>query len=188
MKIFFTSSFYGKKQYQKYYDLVLDTILKFEKDIISPELGNYLKTIKDSEKRKIRDLRTIHYLAVKKGIQQADAVIIEISHQDFQLGHEATLAIQSKKPVLCLSISEDMSLKVKDRYFYGAKYNAYSIDEIIENFIKQAKKSVLSQRFNLFLSPTQLKHVELASLKSGMNKSEYIRGLIDNDRTLKKLP
>ncbi|HVX92903.1 MAG TPA: hypothetical protein VHA74_02190 [Candidatus Dojkabacteria bacterium] len=182
MKIFFTASFYGKKQYQKQYDLVLKTIQKYEKDIISPELGNYLKVLNDKQKLKLKNLRTIHYHAIRKDISQADVVIIEISYQDFQLGHEATLAIQSKKPVLCLSIHEDMSEKVKDPLFKGAKYNHSNLDSIIKKFLKDAQKSILNQRFNLFLSPAQEEYLNKVSKEKKLTKSAYIRSLIDQDR------
>ena len=182
MKIFFTASFYGKKDYQKQYDLVLKAIQKYEKDIISPELGNYIKVINDKEKLKLKDLRAIHYKAIRRDISLADGIIIEISNQDFQLGHEATLAIQNKKPVLCLSIHEDMSEKIKDPLFKGAKYNSSNLDSIIEKFLKESQKSILNQRFNLFISPAQEEYLNKVSNEKKMTKSAYIRALIDQDR------
>ena len=135
MKIFYTASYYGKNKYQKYYDMVLHAIQDSESEIISPELSNYLELLPPDSIEKLKDKRSIHYEAIKEGILWADLVIIELSHEDFQLGHEATLAIQNKKPVLCLSINEDFSLKIKNPFFFGAKYNKYNINEIIRNFI-----------------------------------------------------
>lgn len=184
MKIFYTASFYGKSKYQREYDLVLKTIQKYSTDIISTELGNYLKLIDDKEKRKIKDLHKIHYEAIKKGISLADIVIMEISNPDFQLGHEATLAINNKKPVLCLSVNEDIGIKIDSKYFYGCKYSEYNIDEIIKNFIDKNSKRKLSERFNMYLSNSQLKYLEKISKDKDMNTSEYIRLLIDRDRNV----
>jgi hypothetical protein len=116
---------------------------------------------------------------VKRGIQTADAVIIEISSQDFQLGHEATLAIQSKKPVLCLSIHEDMSEKIKNKYFHGAKYSELNVNEIISEFVKKSSKRNLTERFNMFLSPAQSVFLDKQAKDRGINKSEYVRELIE---------
>ena len=182
MRIFFTASFYGKGKYQKEYDLVLETIKKYEKNVVSPELGNYLKSLSDKEKRAMKDLYKIHYQAIRRDIQQADAVIIEISNQDFQLGHEATLAVNNKKQVLCLSIHEDMSRKIDSKYFFGAKYNHSNLDSIVKNFIERFNKGNLNSRFNMFLTPSQLTYLNTVSKDRKMNSSEYIRYLIDKDR------
>jgi predicted protein tyrosine phosphatase len=107
--------------------------------------------------------------------------VIEISHEDFQLGHEATLAIMAKKPVLCLSIHEDFSKKIVNPYFFAAKYSESNIEEIVDNFIKRVDKESLNQRFNLFLSKRQLVNLEIASKKMGMNNSEYLRMLLDKN-------
>lgn len=182
MKIFFTNSFNGKKKYQKYYDIVRTSIEKNNIDLISPEKNNYQLLIDKKTKLKLKDVKAIHYEAIKRGILWADIIIIEMSNEDFQLGYEITLAIQNKKPVLCLSIYEDFSEKIKSKYFYGARYNQFNINEIIKKFIERNQKEFLTQRFNCFLAPAQIQYLELISKKIGMNKSEYLRKLIDDDR------
>lgn len=182
MRIFYTASFYGKEKYQKEYDMVLKSITDTGVEILSPEIGNYQNILDKKNLKKLKSKQEIHYEAIRKGIQWAQAVIIEISQEDFQLGHEATLAIETNKHVLCLSIHEDFSKKIKNSYFHGLKYNQYNIEEGIQNFIELVKEETLSERFNLFLSSKQIAHLNLASNKNGVNKSEYLRLLIDNDR------
>lgn len=182
MRIFYTASFYGKEKYQKQYDLVLKTISNAGVELLSPEVGNYLQILNKQLIGKLKDKQKIHYEAIRRGIQWAHAVIIENSQEDFQLGHEATLAIQAKKHVLCLSIYEDFSKKITYPYFHGLKYNSYNIEEGIDNFIKIVKEERLGERFNLFLSSKQIDHLERAAEKNEMNKSEYLRMLIDTDR------
>lgn len=182
MKIFYTASFYGKEKYQKEYDMVLSAIRQNNVELLSPETGNYLNVLNAKRLEKLKDRQKIHYEAIRKGIGWAQAVIIEISNEDFQLGHEATLAIQSKKHVLALSIHENFSRKIMNPYFHGLKYNQYNIEEGIEEFIKMAREENLDQRFNLFLSQNQINYLQKAADKNDLNKSEYIRLLIDNDR------
>jgi hypothetical protein len=181
MKLFYTASFYGKAKYQEYYDLVLKSIKQTGVELLSPEVGNYLSVLKLEDYAKIKSKKKLHYEAIRRGIVWAQAVVIEASHEDFQLGHEATLAIQGKKPVLCLSIHEDFSKKISNPYFFGAKYNEYNIEELLGEFVKRHEKETLNQRFNLFLSSRQLKNLEEASKKMGMNNSEYLRTLIDKN-------
>lgn len=181
MKIFFTASYSGKEKYQKYYDTVLTAIQSTGVDIISPELNNYKKILTQVEMNSLKTEKEIHYEAIRKGIIWADVVIIEISNPDFQLGYEANLAIQSKKPVLCLSINEDFSEKIHNRYFYGAKYTKFNAKSIVVDFIVKHRKELLSERFNFFISKSQLQHLGIQSEKNGINMSEYLRKLIEDD-------
>ncbi|MCA9392345.1 hypothetical protein KC614_04040 [candidate division WWE3 bacterium] len=184
MNVFYTASFTGKNKYQKYYDMVLRAIQSTGVDVVSPELGNYLDLLSESfKKRFTSNNQKLHYEAIRQGITRADAVVIEISNEDFQLGHEATLAIQNKKYVLCLSIHEDFSQKIKNPYFIGAKYNEFDVEGIVANFIKLSSGEKYSTRFNLLLKPSQLKYLEKAAVKEGVNVSEYVRLLIELDRS-----
>lgn len=64
----------------------------------------------------------------------------------------------------------------------GARYNEYNVEEVVGNFIEMVKNERLEERFNLFLSSRQIDYLESVAKKRGLNKSEYIRMLIDDDR------
>ena len=100
MRIFYTASYYGKEKYQKYYDMILKAITDTGTEVLSPEKGNYLNILQKKDLKKFKSEKEIHYEAIRRGIQWADEVIMEISNEDFQLGHEATLALQEKKHVI----------------------------------------------------------------------------------------
>lgn len=170
MKIFYTASFWGKDKYQQNYNQVLTAILAHPVEIKSPEITDFHHPTKDP---------TTHYSAIRQGIAWADAVIIEVSQEDFQLGHEATLAIQARKPLLCLSVREDFTNHIQNRFFHAARYNQYTIDEIIANFIQKSQKELLKERFNLFLSPSQLARLRSQAQKQSLTASECLRQLID---------
>jgi len=107
MIIFYTASYFGKEKYQKYYDLVLNTLEEFNVTLVSTEKGNYKELLGERVRTKLKDNpKLLHYEAIKQGIRQADAVILEVSNEDFQVGHEATVAINEKKPTLTLSVNE----------------------------------------------------------------------------------
>ncbi len=180
MEIFFTASFTGKKKYQNTYDLVIKTLEATGATIFSPEKGNYLDILTKKEIKELKTPNLKHYLAIKKGIAYADAVVLEVSNEDFQLGHEATLAIQNSKHVLCLSVHEDFSEKIRNKYFHGAKYDEYCLEEIIEAFIKKVEGVRLDRRFNMFLSEKQYKILEEMAEGKGITMSEALRGMIDH--------
>jgi len=182
MVIFYTSSYYGKAKYQKWYDLVRKTIKEFHIELLSPEEGNYQDVLNEETKRHITDPKVLHYEAIRQSIHQAEVMIVEVSHEDIQLGHEITLALSEKKPVLCLSIHEDFSKKIHNDYFVGARYNEHTVKSIIQNFLARARELTLSKRFNMFLYPSQIDYLEKIGKQSGMNMSEYIRHLINLDK------
>ncbi len=183
MRIFYTASFYGKKKYQRYYNMVLQALEATGVLVISPEKGNYTDVLSLALKKRLKDKKRIHSESIRRGILLADAVIIEASHEDFQLGYEAAFAVQNKKHLLCLSTNENFTDKMmRYRYFIGAKYNEYNIEELVENFISMVRKDQFSERFNGFLSKAQLQYVKDKARANNMNTSEYIRSLIDEDR------
>lgn len=183
MKVFFTASYYGKKRYQKEYDAVRATIKKLTGDIISPEEGNYLDVIdRETRKRLEGNHELLHYEAIRQGIHLSDTVIIEASQEDLQLGHEVTIAINEKKPVLVLSIHEDFSKKIIHEYLFGAKYTPKSVAGVVQDFLAKVREMRQARRFNMFLYPSQFEYLDRMATESGMNMSEYIRHLINLDR------
>ena len=146
-----------------------------------------MQIIPSKIKEKFKTPKLQHYEAIRRGILACDAVIIEISNQDFQLGHEATLAIQAKKHVFCMSVHEDFSKKIRNEYFHAARYNEYNVGEVIRNFLHRIDKERYSERFNCFFSKGQLEYLNKTAPKNGMNKSEYLRKLIEDDRKMFKV-
>lgn len=179
MKIFYTASFYGKSEYQIFYTLVLKAIKKTGVEVVSTEEGTYMRVISWKQLRKNFKQKEKHYLAIRKGIEEADAVIIEISKEDFQLGHEATLAIMNKKHVLCLSVHEDFSNKIYNKYFHGAQYSPDTVDSIVSAFIAKAKRMKYSERFNLMLSPKQVHYLAKKANEKGVSMSEVVRQVVE---------
>lgn len=188
MNVFFTASRWGKGKYQEHYDLVRETIKAFNVVLISPEENNYHLLLSNEERKQFPDSERLrrnwnwHYETIRRGIHWADAVVFEVSQEDFQLGHEATLAILEKKPVLCLSINDDFSKKIHHDYFFAAIYSKKNVKPIMQDFFARVRDLRLARRFNMFLYPSQVDYVEKIGKKHGMNMSEYIRHLINIDR------
>jgi hypothetical protein len=182
LTVFYTASYYGKEKYQAYYDLIHEVLKGLSVTVISPEAKNYLTVLPKKVMEQLKDPKLIHYEAIKRGIIIADAVIIEISQEDFQLGHEATLAIMEKKPVLCLSLHEDFSKKIKHDFFFASHYRKETIRPTIQDFLAKVREMSLSKRFNLFLYPQQFEYIAKVGKQQGINMSEYLRLLINRDR------
>lgn len=181
MNLFYTCSYYGKPKYQAQYDLILDALEQHENlTLVSPEKGNYFDVLTPKELTKYNNDKERHYHAIRRNIERADAVVIEVSYPDFQIGFEAAYAVDKKKYVLALSVHEDYSQKIIHPYFTAAKYDPNSIDEVIREFLSKADTKKYTQRFNFFLSESQLEKLNRNAQKLNLNQSEYLRLLIDS--------
>ncbi len=183
MRVFFTVSYYGKKKFQASYDLVHRALTSLRVDLVSPELGNYLSVLdEDTRKRLGNNPGLLHYEAIRQGIHLSDAVVIEVSQQDIQLGHEISLALMEKKPVLALSTLEDFSKKIHHDYFFASRYTKLNVTPLLQDFLARVRQLRQARRFNMFLYPSQSEYLGRIARKSGMNMSEYVRHLINLDR------
>lgn len=181
MRIFFTASFEGKKYYQKYYDKIIQIIESTGAQIISPErTRQYQDAFRKENIKKFGDRDRIHYEFIRQGIANADAVIIEASNEDFRIGHEATLAIIYKKPILVLSLNKDYGKLVRHEEFNGVKYNEHNVKKIVLGFLSKVSKKVLGRRRKtLEISD---KHI---SIKKKISKNIAVLGSIDIDMVTK---
>jgi hypothetical protein len=183
MNIFFTAAYHGKEQYQYAYDAIFNALKASTARIISPEDGSYFNLITQDDHLKNETPKHIHYEAIRRGITWADAVVFEISHESFQIGHEMTLAIQAKKHVLCLSLHENFERKIFSPYFHGARYTIEAVPQLVTDFLAICQKEQHPNRFNFFLSNSQLRFIEKKAKSLNVSASEYLRELIDNQRS-----
>jgi hypothetical protein len=125
--------------------------------------------------------RYVHDSAVRRAIFRADAVVIEASHSSFRLGFEAFFALSQQKPVLVLSQFKNYNHLIDQPNLFGAKYTPFTLPDEIEKFLRHVRKNKLRNRFNLFISDYQRKHIEEAAKHYGVSKSDYLRKLIETD-------
>lgn len=180
MKIFFTGSQRGRNEYGSAY-IKLEKVLKANSiEYISPQSHRYEDLLEPKITKDISQ-EEVHYLFISRGIELADATIIEASMDTFRLGHEATLSLIHSKPVLCLSQHRDYSKAIKHPSFYSEQYQTLDeLEEIVLNFINEVKSKLLSIRFNGMMSPKQKAFIEWLGKEEGKSISEVIRDLIDN--------
>ena len=185
MTVFCTWSYRGQKESPQTYEALIDTLESFKSiQVISPYLKNtYQPLVEAVTGKSDLESRYAGYQAMRKGIRLADAVIFETSTESFQIGHEVSYALTLKKPTFCLSQHEDFSQRIEHDYFFGSRYNLTNLKPKIQDFLAAARDMTQSERFNLFLYPHQVEYLKLESQKHGMNMSEYMRFLINHDRS-----
>ncbi len=126
-----------------------------------------------------------HASQLTKEIKKADALIVEATQSNFNLGRLITLALQQHKPVLMLQkevnstpivIGSSRLVNVK-----SYKNTSEDLDNLLKDFIKVAKKQRLTYRFNLMLSRDIDIYLNDKAHEFAISKADYIRELISKD-------
>ena len=186
MKIFFTVSKSGLPKFSESYKLVLAELKNQGASVVATFDKSYWKGT--SWKKVTEDLSTsedsyryAHDAAVKRAIFRADAVVIEASYPSFRLGFEAFFALSQQKPILVLSQFANYGHLIDQPNLFGAKYTPFTLPDEIEKFLRHVRQHKLRNRFNLFISDHQRKHIGEAAKFYNVSRSDYVRKLIDAD-------
>ncbi len=144
-----------------------------------------------AQKRRTPDVEDNDWKAIVdeslEAIKQSDLVIAEISLSDFNQGIQTYIAAQYKKPTLVLTRTPIegqfiSGLEGTNKYLTLKPYSTVDeLEQIITSFINQHSIPLKDLRFNLFLDRPIFKYLRDKSYETGMNKSEIIRELIEQD-------
>lgn len=181
MKIFFASAFHYSEKQNKNFELIHLSLKNRGIRVVSTFNSSANELFSKGELARIKDRKELHYKLIKKGILWCDSCIFEISEPDFNLGLEASAVVEQKKHILCLSLHKEPLFMTKSRFFSFAHYNSFTLDQIINSFIDTSKNALLSERFNMFITKRQAQHLKKLADKKGINMSEYVRLLIEQD-------
>ena len=143
MRVFFTTPYAGKIKYQAFIDEVLSVLSKSKVALITPEESHqYQEAI---EQFSVNGLQTnqAHYAYIIHGIAEADVVIMEASHEDFRIGHEATLALLYNKPTLILSRHINYEEFISHELLSGRQYRSKrELRTLVQDFLDKAEASL----------------------------------------------
>lgn len=147
MKIFFIAPFEEKQKYQREIDKIISIIESTGAEVISAEkTRQYRDAFSEENIKKYGSREAIHYEFIRQGVLRADAVIVSVNPGDFRVGHETTLALLYKKPVLCLSKTTDYSKYIKHEDFIAFKYDDNDLKKHVISFLTKVSKTILTSR------------------------------------------
>ncbi|MCX6730596.1 MAG: hypothetical protein NTZ55_02005 [Candidatus Roizmanbacteria bacterium] len=181
MKIFFTASQRGKKQFGNTYKKIQSVIAKsgytvLEDDIFSEEPEDLYRALESGDHKK----QTEFYNKKIETLQKADLCIFEASTHSLSIGFVIQKALEFNKPTIVLYLTD-----YKPLFFSGVDNDKLILQEYDEkNFEKQLGSAIQDalhlreKRFNFFISPGLLSYLEHTSKKEGVTKSTFIRNLL----------
>lgn len=130
----------GKKTYQKDYDSIVKAVEANGSIVLSAEKKEiYSDALQQGSA--LRDHSEAHYEFIRKNIIASDAVIVEVTYEDFKMGHETTLALLYHKPVLVLSQRQDFGDYIHHPDFTAVRYDPKDTSEIIKKFLENVTRT-----------------------------------------------
>lgn len=182
MKIFFIAPYLGKQKYQKDYDKIIELIESTGAEVISAEKSReYQDSFSEENIKKYGSKERIHYEFIKQGVLRADGLVVEASYDDLRVGHEMTLALLYKKPVLCLSQNLNYGKYIQHDYFTGRLYTQKNLKKVIFEFLKQVGGRIKAGR-NLGYTVNRKKW---GTTKTGVQKQIAVLGSVNIDMVTK---
>ena len=147
MKIFFIASYLGKQKYQKDYDQIIELVESTGAEVISAEkTREYQDSFTPENIKKYGSKERVHYEFIRQGVLKADGLVVEASFDDLRVGHEMTLALLYKKPVLCLSQNLDYGKYIQHDYFTGRLYSQKNLKKIVLKFLQEVSDRIKNKR------------------------------------------
>lgn len=185
MKVYFTASLRGVQFYEQYYKKTYDEIEKLghvhlDKEILRLNRVRYYHDLETTGHDAHLDL----YKRKMKTLQDADVCVFEVSLHSISIGFQIEKALNYLKPTIVLYLEDSKPYfldGVENEKLILGSYNNNNIHKVLKECFEIAQKKK-EQRFNFFLSPDLLIHLEEASKKKGVTKSMYVRNLIEKDR------
>lgn len=180
MKIYFTASLRGKKEFGEQYQQIVQLLTKISGKVFSDHiLKNEFKQVEVESKVDARK----NYEKLLLEIKKSDIVVAEVSAQSLSVGHELTEAMSLSKPVIVLYTGEH-----RPGLLFGSMYDKMQIiqydlnnlEEKIRTAIEEALKHA-DVRFNFFVSPKILNYLDWVAQKRMIPRSVFLRSLIEHE-------
>jgi hypothetical protein len=181
MKIFFTASQRGKKEFGKYYQKIREELEKLGYKIIDDDIFNltaeefYRQLDKGGHQA-----YTNFYKEKIKHLQSADIVILDCNLHSLSIGFVIEKSLEFHKPTIVLYLKDNSPVFLEgneDEKLIGKSYNTGNIGKVLKSALAIAKER-RDKRFNFFISPSLLDYLGKTSQKLGVTKSTFIRNLI----------
>lgn len=181
MKVFFTASQRGKKQFGAVYKRIQSYTQKqkftlLEDDIFTEEPTHLYKALESGDHKVQIDF----YHKKINTIKEADICIFEVSTHSLSIGFVIQKALEFNKPTIVLYMKgyvPHFLSGVENEKILLKEYEANSLEEKLQESLKEAL-DLREKRFNFFISPNLLSYLESASKNEGITKSTFIRNLI----------
>jgi len=180
MKIYYTSSARGTKEFKEKYGKIFQTIEKLG----HKHLDDLVLTIdKDVFYDGTHKDQTELYEQTIKFIKKSDIVVLEVTVPSFSMGYVLHKALEMNKPVIALYQPGNppfFAQGIENDKLQVIEYSDSDIETTLKDAIEYAQGKA-DVRFNFFISPAIGSYLDWISKVKKIPRSVFLRGLIEKD-------
>jgi len=181
MKVYFTASIVGKKNYLKNYLEIIETLKEKDCFVTSDHI---IKHTAEAIRLEKKEDRLKFHKQLERWIGSCNFMVVESTFPSISVGYEISLALKFNKPVLILYCEGDPPSLLDHHHedsLVCEKYTSDTLPDIIDDFMNFAQGSADS-RFTFFITPEIASYLEKVAKKEKLPKSVYLRRLIIKDK------
>ena len=182
MKVYFSGSLYPQNEFQSRYMKIVNCLVSNGHEVMEDTTVSLYPEFLSKTEGELME----NYSNVLRWIEKCDFAVFEASYpSSLSIGHEISVALGKGKPVIVMYLDEKSpkfllgnknDMIIWARYFNDLKRS--DIDQALSKALETVKNKV-SMRFNLFIPRSLMAYLDWAAKDTGVNKSEYIRMLIE---------
>lgn len=181
MKVFYTASMRGQKEFKKHYEKIYHTIeelgyTQLDDELIQGESNTYYDILAKQGRKAYMDL----YKRTMRLLHEADICIFECSLHSLSIGFIIEKSLNLNKPTIVLYHKDNLPhllMGVDEEKLLLRNYTDQNIKKVLKETLRAARERK-DKRFNFFITPKLLHYLVKISKEQGITKSKFIRSLI----------
>lgn len=179
MKVYFTASARGKRDYDDNYRMIYELVSKLghknvDDLILKVDSGSFYKGSHEEQ--------VALYKKAMKLIAACDVVLLEISVHSLSMGFVIQKALESGKPVIALYLPNCMpyfALGIENEKLQVTEYTRDNLDQVLKLAFDYVQ-GMRGTRFTMILDGKVRRRLDKIA-ESGQSRSDYIRNLISKE-------
>lgn len=180
MRVYFTASIAGKKDYLSAYERIVGYIKGLGHEVIADHILSHTES---QIRLETREERVAFQHQLEKWITSCDCMVVETSFPSISVGYEISLALHRAKYVLILYRLGDPPAIIghgDDEKVVSERYDEESLKETIAGFLDYVRGKA-DTRFTFYITANQMAHLEKQAKEKRIPKAAYLRELVDRD-------
>lgn len=181
MKVYFTSSLRGKKEFGQAYRHIVKLLKESGFKVYADHI---LKTDPTKPSTQSHEEAVKAYKHLNNLRNKSDLLVVEASYPSLGVGHEISLALDANKPVV-VTYKQGNSPRLlegtqDDRLFLISYKTKEDLDGKLVKAVNKAKNQ-MDVRFNFFVTPQILSYLDWIAKTRKVPRAVHLRRLIKED-------
>lgn len=180
MKVFFTASLRGQKEFGLLYGAIFDELKTLGYKHLDNEILTLSKEYYDKIQEVGRSACVDLYQRKMNHLKEADLCMFECTVPSLSIGYQILKALDFNRPTIILYLKDNIPQFISgidNEKLIVKEYTPDTVKEVVDEAVRESNE-IQDKRFNFFISPPLLNYLQKMSKEQGITKSTFIRNLL----------